>query len=232
MLARILEVEAMDSLAEAVDYDAMDHRGVNRQFVDDFLDLLAEPSPAETPAPPARRQVLDLGTGTAQIPIELCRRGDGFAITAVDMSHAMLQIAQKNVLCAGLTAAINLDQVDAKALPYAAGMFDAVISNSLIHHIPKPLAILREVVRVVRPGGRVFLRDLLRPDDEQTVAHLVETYAADANAHQRQMFADSLHAALTLAEIRELLAEAGLPPRWAVPSSDRHWTAAGRIAAT
>ena len=63
MLPRVLETEAMDTPAEAADYDAMDHREVNRAFVIDFL--AAGPPPGE---------ILDLGTGTAQIPIELCRR--------------------------------------------------------------------------------------------------------------------------------------------------------------
>jgi SAM-dependent methyltransferase len=99
-----------------------------------------------------------------------------------------------------------------------------VISNSIVHHIPEPRAVLAEIVRVVRPGGVLFIRDLLRPDDEATLRHLVATYAGDANAHQRQMFADSLHAALTIREMRALITALGLDPAGLRQTTDRHWT--------
>jgi hypothetical protein len=67
----------------------------------------------------------------------------------------------------------------------------------------------------------------MRPADLPALRYLVETYAADANAHQRQMFADSLHAALTLAEVGDLLRQVGLPPEWVRATSDRHWTISG-----
>ncbi len=63
MLTRVLEPEVMDSEAEARDYDSMDHAAVNARFAADFL--------AEGPV---HGVILDLGTGTAQIPVELCRR--------------------------------------------------------------------------------------------------------------------------------------------------------------
>ena len=68
------------------------------------------------------------------------------------------------------------------------------------------------MVRVILPNGWLFVRDLLRPEDDESVQRVVATYAADANAHQRKMFDDSLRAALTLAEIRLLAA------RWHIAS--------------
>jgi ubiquinone/menaquinone biosynthesis C-methylase UbiE len=207
----------MDSAAEAADYDAMDHRQVNRQFV---LDFLAQQPP--------QGEVLDVGTGTAQIPLELCRQRPGSRILAIDLSQHMLDFAQRNVNRAGLERQIQLALVDGKQLPYSAGRFAAVISNSIVHHIPEPAAVLEELVRVVVPDGLIFVRDLLRPVDDQTVKQLVATYAADANAHQRQMFDDSLRAALSLEEIRALVRALGFPPETAHPTSDRHWTWAVR----
>ena len=113
---------------------------------------------------------------------------------------------------------------DAKRLPFADGSFAAVMSNSIIHHIPEPAAVISEMVRVLRAGGSIFVRDLLRPADEPIVTTLVNQYAAGANDHQRQMFAASLHAALTLEEVRQLVAAAGLDPAAARQTSDRHWT--------
>jgi ubiquinone/menaquinone biosynthesis C-methylase UbiE len=224
MLPRILEPEVMESAAEAVDYDSMDHAQVNRLFADDFLALV--------PAPRGGSQisVLDVGTGTAQIPIEICRRRDDLRVTAIDLAGHMLQLAQRNIIREGLSAKIRLEQIDAKSLPFPAGAFDAVISNSIIHHIPEPQFVFREMVRVVRSGGHLFVRDLIRPQNLETLERLVATYAGEANNHQRQMFGDSLHAALSLDEVGQMLRDADLPAEWARQTTDRHWTIAGQLA--
>ncbi len=222
MLPRILEPEVMDTESEAVDYDSMDHAEVNRVFADDFLALsLAAPPGKETAS------VLDVGTGTAQIPIEICRRRENLGITALDLAAHMLQLAQRNVIREGLTSQIKLDHIDAKSLPYGDATFDAVISNSIIHHIPEPRSSFREMVRVLRPRGILFVRDLLRPADVDSLEELVVRYAGGANLHQQQMFRESLHAALTLAEVGELLSDAKCPTEWVRQTSDRHWTIAG-----
>jgi ubiquinone/menaquinone biosynthesis C-methylase UbiE len=213
MLPRVLETEAMDTLAEAVDYDAMDHAEVNRVFV---ADLLA--------AGLGEGEILDLGTGTAQIPVELCRQHPSARVLAVDSAENMLQVARQNVREAGLADRIRLQQVDAKRLPYAAGRFTGVIANSIVHHVPEPREVLDEAWRVAAPGGLLFFRDLLRPEDDRTVRRLVETYTAGANRHQQQMFEDSLRAALTVEEMQQLTAELGLPAECVRATSDRHWT--------
>ncbi|MBL8825983.1 MAG: class I SAM-dependent methyltransferase [Planctomycetaceae bacterium] len=219
-LARVLETEVMDTAAEAADYDAMDHRAVNRVFVDDLLAIIG-------PAIHAG-ELLDLGTGTALIPIELAGRVAGLKIRAVDLAQHMLVRAAENVARAALQTSIVLEQIDAKGLPYHEGQFAVVMSNSIVHHIPQPSAVIAEAVRVVRPGGWLFFRDLLRPHDREQLQQLVDQYAAGANEHQRQMFADSLHAALTLDEVRAVVGEYGFAPETVQATSDRHWTWAGR----
>jgi ubiquinone/menaquinone biosynthesis C-methylase UbiE len=140
----------------------------------------------------------------------------------------MLALARQNVDRAGLADVISLEQVDAKGLPYPGAAFDAVISNSIVHHIPAPLGTLAEMWRVLCPGGVLFVRDLLRPDTDDDVEHLVRTYAGGESPRQQQLFRQSLHAALTVEEVAALLAELHLPSDWVGPSSDRHWTIAGR----
>jgi len=213
MLPRTLEPEVMDSAGEARDYDAMDHSSVNRVFVADFLTTWNGVG-----------SILDVGTGTAQIPIELCRLHPTARVTAIDLAEHMLAIGRENVHRAGLDDRVRLDCRDAKHLPYPDGDFAAVISNSIVHHIPEPAAVLEEMARVTRQGGTLFVRDLLRPKDEATVCILVELHAAGANTHQQQMFADSLHAALTLAEMRDLVAALGFDPADVRQTTDRHWT--------
>jgi ubiquinone/menaquinone biosynthesis C-methylase UbiE len=168
--------------------------------------------------------ILDLGTGTALIPIELCRRFEHCRVMAADAAVNMLELARYNVEIAGLTQRIELAQVDAKQLPFHETLFDVVMSNSIVHHIPEPIHVLREAVRVTRPGGLLFFRDLVRPDSEEQLSQLVATYTAGANEHQQRMFAESLQAALSLDEIRGLVASLGFGPETVQQTSDRHWT--------
>lgn len=215
MLQRVLETEVMDTVEEAVDYDSMDHGEVNWIFV---ADLRAAGLAAD------EGEILDLGTGTALIPIELCRQVPSARVLAVDLSEQMLAVGRKNVEKAGLADRLRLELVDAKRLPYREGQFATVISNSIVHHLSDPSTAINEAWRVTAGGGLIFFRDLFRPDNETEVCRLVETYAAGANPHQQRMLADSFRAALRVDEIRKLIIPLGGPPESVSASSDRHWT--------
>lgn len=212
-IERVLEPEVMDTAEEARDYNAMDHSEVNRVFVDDFLNTGFQSG-----------DVLDLGTGTALIPIELCQRNENCRVMAVDLAAHMLDVARLNIEVAGLIDRIQLAQTDAKGLGHQDQMFDAVISNSIVHHIPEPAGCLQHAVRVTKIGGRLFFRDLLRPVTIQELDALVTTYTGEENEHAQQMFAESLHAALTLDEIRGLVEQLGFDSQDVQQTSDRHWT--------
>lgn len=217
MLTRILEPEVMDTLEEATDYDDMDHSHVNRLFVDDLI------------AAGIQGDILDLGTGTAQIPIELCQRVEECRVMAVDLSISMLEIARYNVEMAGLSLRVNLDHADGKELMYPEGHFDGVISNSIVHHVPQPETVMREALRLTRSGGLVFFRDLIRPADVAELDHLTATYAGDENDAQQKMFRDSLHASLTVAEVQEIVKSLGADAQDVSATSDRHWTWSTRV---
>lgn len=219
MIPRVLEPEVMDTVEEARDYDRMDHAAVNRLFASDFL-AAAQILGVELTS----HEMLDLGTGTALIPIELCRQRAGLKILACDAAESMLALARQNVSQAGMADRIACELVDAKRMPFADGRFSAVMSNSIVHHIPEPLGVLREAIRVVRPGGLLFFRDLLRPANHDELEKLVKQYAGGENARSQKMFAESLHAALTLSEIRQMVEELGFDPEGVAQTSDRHWT--------
>ena len=227
MLLRVLEAEVMESEADAADYDAMDFANVNAAFVSDFLTQFT-PTFRHSDSPTFGLSLLDIGTGTARIPIEMAKRSPNVRIVAVDLSAHMLAVGKRNVERAELTHRISLERVDAKGMPFADGSFDAVVSNSIVHHIPEPSAFFREAVRLVAPGGLLFVRDLFRPSDRATLDRLVEMYAGNETPHQRQLFADSLHAALTVEDVRSLVASLGFSPSTVSATSDRHWTWIGR----
>ncbi len=232
MLPRVLEPEVMDTAEDARDYDAMDHSAVNLLFAAEFLEVWDGACP-----------ILDVGTGTAQIPIELCSLHGALIeasretvphlsttmwgeirIVAIDLADHMLTLARRNVERAGVLAQVTIEKADAKGFQYPDGHFGAVISNSIIHHIPDPSRCFAEMHRVCAVNGTVFVRDLLRPPSATILDRLVNTYAAGANEHQRRLFGESLHAALTLDEVRNFVGQIGYPPETVQQTSDRHWT--------
>jgi ubiquinone/menaquinone biosynthesis C-methylase UbiE len=225
MLLRTLEPELMDTPDHAREYDAMDHAAVNAVFITDLLAVLSDWSlkrPVQSVAMPL--YILDLGAGTAQIPIELAHCAPTLHITAVDAAESMLALARKNIAAAGLTDRIDLVLADAKRLPFDTPTFLVVISNSIVHHIAEPRAAIAEAIRVTAAGGLLFHRDLARPNDEAQLQRLVDTYAGNATAYQRKLFADSLRAALTADEMSDLVATFGFARDTVRMTSDRHWT--------
>jgi SAM-dependent methyltransferase len=108
------------------------------------------------PLAPGSR-VLDVGCGPGAITAELARRFPGAEITGVDISDARLAAARKH--CAGLTNA-DVRLGDAADLPFPAKSFDLVYCRFLLEYLAAPQDVVREIVRVCRPGGRVLLQDL------------------------------------------------------------------------
>lgn len=216
-LPRVLEPEVMDTVEDAVEYDSMDHSEVNRRFVDDLV-----------AAGYAGGTTLDLAAGTALIPIEIAKRFKEAKIWAIDLAVQMLYLARNNLEIAGIPHRVRLDRQDAKALTFPDDFFENVVSNSLFHHLADPAVAFRESLRVAQPGALLFHRDLLRPESESEVARLVDLYAGDATPYQRQLFDQSLRAALTLEEVRRMVAAEGFSGDTVQATSDRHWTFVGR----
>jgi ubiquinone/menaquinone biosynthesis C-methylase UbiE len=220
MLDRTLEPEIMDSCDEAMAYDAMDHSAVNEAFA---RDLLAVPS--------LGTDLLDLGTGTALIPSVLCRLNPDVRIMAADASRWMLEIARYNLEVFQCASRVQLHLVDAKDMIFQDNYFDGVISNTLLHHLPEHDAFFREAIRVLRPGGVLFLRDLFRPETDAEVERLVMTHGG-IDSKGQQLLRQSFHAALTLAEIQSLVEPFGISKDCVRMTSDRHWTLAARASSS
>ena len=118
----------------------------------------------------------------------------------------------------------SLERIDAKRMPYPDLEFDMIISNSLVHHLPDPLSFFQQIKRLIKPHGAILIRDLIRPDHDRSVDELVSKIGGDYDDRQQQLFRDSLKAALTLAEVQDLIDRVGLPQVKLSQSSDLHWT--------
>jgi ubiquinone/menaquinone biosynthesis C-methylase UbiE len=209
-MQRTLEPEVMDTPEEADGYDAMDHSGPNAAFVDRLIAL------------GAGGRMLDIGTGPGHIPLLVCERLPRARVVGVDLSDHMLRHAERHRSTSPHRERVEFRRSDAKGLDFPDGTFDAVFSNTILHHIPDPRPFLREAWRVLRAGGVLLIRDLYRPPSPERALELVREYAAGETPYQRELFRASLHAALEPDELRAIARELGLTGVELCLDSDRH----------
>ena len=107
--------------------------------------------------PPAR--VLDIGCGTGRLAERLITARGVRSVVGCDFSAGMLAHAAERLRPHGTaeTARVALVRGDATRLPFAAASFDAVVSTEAFHWFPDQDAALRELRRILRPGGRLLL---------------------------------------------------------------------------
>jgi SAM-dependent methyltransferase len=218
-MQRTPEPDLMDEPEQARAYAEADFSGPHDAFVAHFRRLF--------PGFAAGR-VLDLGCGPGDVTVRFARALPAVAVTAVDGAPAMLALARERIAREGLGERIapELRRLPDSSLPAAA--FDAVISNSLLHHLDDPAVLWETVKRSAKAGAPVMVMDLLRPMSGQELEALVQRHAADAPPVLRRDFAASLRAAYRPEEIRGQLDAAGLSRFSVEVVSDRHMLVWGR----
>jgi demethylmenaquinone methyltransferase/2-methoxy-6-polyprenyl-1,4-benzoquinol methylase len=107
--------------------------------------------------------VLDVATGTAAVAIELATRVPARHVVGSDESAEMLGAGRERVARAGLSSRIELRDGHAEQLPFDDASFDAVTFTYLLRYVDDPAATMRELVRVVRPGGTVAMLEFGLP---------------------------------------------------------------------
>jgi ubiquinone/menaquinone biosynthesis C-methylase UbiE len=217
-MQRILETEVMDDAKEAVAYAEADFSDSNEQFVSDVLsefgrDLI---------------NVIDLGCGPADIPVRLAKSAATTKLKAVDASAEMLRLAREAVQAAGFSDRIELLQARLPDLPLPDHSFELILSKDMLHHLPDPDVLWREVERLGKPGAGVFVMDLVRPDSPEQAAEIVERVAGDEHPLLKEDFYNSLCAAFTVSEVQQQLREASIPLK-VEQVSDRHMRIAGYL---
>lgn len=123
--------------------------------------------------------ILDIGCGAGGVAVTLCRaHGAGF-VSAVDVEDTVLSRARVLIARAGLERRIGCLKVAPGPLPFPPGTFDVVFSKDSIVHIPDKNALMAEVFRVLRPGGRFLASDWLIGHDGPPSAEMAAYIAAE-----------------------------------------------------
>ena len=105
-------------------------------------------------------RVLEVGVGSGVVARDLAALvGPRGHVTGVDTSRVLMAAARRGAREAGLAGRMDFRLGDAAALPFRSGRFDAALAVTVLLHVARPQAMLRELVRVTRPGGVVGLQD-------------------------------------------------------------------------
>jgi SAM-dependent methyltransferase len=217
---RVAEPELMDTPEQARAYAAADFSQPHQAFVTHFRDCF----PGFTAG-----RVLDLGCGPADVTVRFARAYPKAHLRGVDGAQAMLDEGTRLVQRTGLGERVTLELVRLPSPSLAGAEYDAVISNSLLHHLADPAVLWSSIEAAARPGAPVFVMDLRRPPSTGAVQRLVDEYAADESPVLRDDFYRSLCAAYTPEEVRSQLVSAALHQLRVDVFSDRHLVVYGTI---
>lgn len=216
---RVPEVEIMDEPEQVRAYVHANFEQENQAFVERFLEYAPDLQDGH---------ILDLGCGPADIPIRLARALPGCRITGIDASQPMIDAGKQAIKTAGLAERITLRCERLQSMSVE-DQYDAVISNSFLHHLVNPLRFWFAVKQLIKPGGSVLVMDLVRPESPEGAQAIVDQYAPHEPPILRRDFYNSLLAAFTEDEVAAQLAEMNFSRLLIDVPDDRHWVVGGRV---
>jgi ubiquinone/menaquinone biosynthesis C-methylase UbiE len=153
---------------------------------------------------PAGTRVLDVGTGTGRLALELAKARPDLHITGVDISEDMLNVARQSAAQVALTEKIVFRPASAKELPFPDGHFALVTSNASLHLWAEPAKVFDEITRVTAPGGCCLVRDNLRMAALAPFLRLVGMVLGMDRA-QRRLWLRAVRASYTPGEVKAIL---------------------------
>lgn len=220
-MERIPEPELMNDAEQAAAYAFADFEEPHARFIELFRETF--------PGALVEGAVLDLGCGPGDITIRFVQAFPDCVAHGVDGAAAMLAHGRSRLEREGLLQRVRLIEgyLPGAELPLSA--YDAVISNSLLHHLSDPLVLWDTLKRFAKPEAPVFIMDLLRPADREQAQALVDEYAANEPDILRHDFFHSLQAAYRAAEVADQLRLSGLKGLTVRQVSDRHLLIHGRV---
>jgi ubiquinone/menaquinone biosynthesis C-methylase UbiE len=137
-------------------------RAYDRGVQDAFRDVLPEIARDLLPEFRGARQMLDVGCGPGQVTLFLAESLPGTEVTGVDIAPTMIELARGHAARSPAASRVRFEVADVAHLPFADATFDVVASTGSIKHWPDQAAALREIHRVLAPGGRVLLAEMNR----------------------------------------------------------------------
>jgi trans-aconitate methyltransferase len=216
-MPRVPEPELMDEEAQAHAYSEADFAEAHDLYVANVAARFG----------PMNGHVVDLGCGPADVTVRFARANPDTVITGIDAGVNMLALARRRVIRAELSDRVRFEEHHLPTDALAGRGFDAVISNSLLHHLPDPMVLWSTIRACTRAGACVAVGDLLRPESAAALEKLVDAHACGAPEVLRDDFANSLAAAYRPDEIRDQLAAAGLDHFDVRVTTDRHLLVTG-----
>jgi SAM-dependent methyltransferase len=221
-MERQRETELMDDYAQARAYAEADFEDPHSDFIANFRHDFGNGE--------MRGHVLDLGCGPGDITLRFARAYPGCVVHGLDGSEPMLRFGRERLLRSPeLAKRVELFQgmVPGPDLPLE--RYDIIISNSLLHHLPRGPLLWEEVQRLGRPGAPVFIMDLRRPSSREHARRLVDRYTGNEPEILRRDFYNSLLASFRAPELKKQLDRAGLAGFRVRETDDRHITVSGRL---
>jgi len=215
-MERIPEPELMNEEEQAKAYAFADFSEPHNLFIKLFQEKFSDIHPDFNDV------VLDLGCGPCDITRRIAQAYPDAGFHAVDGAFEMLKHAQHINQQQGFTHRIKLIEGCIPELTFPQQQYHAIISNSLLHHLTNPFVLWETIKKHTKPFAHIFIMDLVRPVDEQTVKFLSSEYAANEPDVLKNDFENSLRAAFTVDEVRQQLDEIGLANLQVEEVSDRH----------
>jgi SAM-dependent methyltransferase len=220
-MQRVPEPELMDEFEQARAYALADFAEPNQRFVDAYAARFPDFSSGT---------VLDLGCGPGDIVFRFAERWPGLTVHGLDGSAAMLQFAAARLYeQPRLQGRVQFVQGLLPGAQLPLSRYDAIVSNSLLHHLHEPGVLWRSVRELGAPGAPVLVMDLYRPETPGAAQEIVEAYAGEEPEVLKRDFYNSLCAAFTPGEVRRQLDDCGLGALDVSTVSDRHLLVYGRL---
>ena len=183
-MKRILETDDMGEEEIIKAYDGLKTLDLVNDY---FLERAMELCP--------KGRILDIGCGTGKMLRSI--KGD-YEKYGLDIDKRMIEHARKQ------DNGTEYEIGDSNNLPYETGHFDLVMCHSLLHHLKDPRQTISEILRVAKPQGAVFIRDLIRPATESILQRYFLGYLASHYDEQnKRLFENSLRSSFTFDEWRK-----------------------------
>jgi len=209
MMDRVTEPELMNDEAHVKAYAYREYAYANFSEPHNFFVKIFQEKFSDIPFG-FNDVVLDLGCGSCDLSRQFSKAYPDTSFHCVDGSELMLKYGKELNDKENLSHRMKLVESCLPNVDLPQQFYHLIISNSLLHHLHNPLHLWETIKQHAKPFAHVFIMDLIRPVDEQTVTYLTNEYVKNESDELKKDFENSLRAAFTQNEVRKQLDEMDL----------------------